>query len=147
MAIHTWGKISSKVRRKLSKAMRGRAAYWITKAYKREIGTLATQMNIPAERLYWITKAYKREIGTLATQMNIPAERLREHFNFLAKQGVRPMNIGNRMIQDLREMAKLRQSTSVEPARWNNFMKNRPLNQAMEEMKEHAQAEAQTQQQ
>ncbi len=122
MAIHTWGKISSKVRRKLSKAMRGRAAYWIT-------------------------KAYKREIGTLATQMNIPAERLREHFNFLAKQGVRPMNIGNRMIQDLREMAKLRQSTSVEPARWNNFMKNRPLNQAMEEMKEHAQAEAQTQQQ
>ncbi len=116
-----WGKIGSKVKRRLTNAVRN-AAY------------------------YGITRAIRREITVMSAQMNIPARRLREHFNGLLKKGVRKRDIGNQMVQDLKEMSELRKSTKVEPARWNKFVSENSLNAALNEMREHAQAQAQQEQ-
>ncbi len=117
----TWGKLGSKVKRRLTGAIRN-AAY------------------------YGITRAVRREITVMASQMNIPARRLKEHFNGLIKKGVRKMELGDKMVQDLREMSELRESTKVEPARWKKFVSENSLDAALNEMREHAQAQAQQEQ-
>ena len=115
-----WGKLGSKVRRRLTRAVRN-AAY------------------------YGITRAVRREITVMASQMNIPAKRLREHFNGLIKKGVRKMEFGDKMVQDLTEMRELRKSTGVETARWKKFVSENSLDAALNEMREHAQAQQQEQ--
>ena len=82
----------------------------------------------------------------MAAQMNIPARRLREHFNGLLKKGVRKMELGDKMVQDLTEMRELRESTKVEPARWKKFVNENSLDAALNEMREHAQAQQQQEQ-
>ena len=111
-----WGKLGSKVKRRLTNAVKN-AAY------------------------YGITRATRREITVMASQMNIPAKRLREHFNGLLKKRVRKRDIGNQMVQDLKEMSELRERTKVEPARWNKFVSEKSLDAALNEMREHAQAQ------
>ena len=115
-----WGRVGSKTKRKIGGAMRN-ASY------------------------YWITRAAKREITVMASQMNIPAKRLREHFNGLLKKGVRKRELGDKMVQDLTEMRELRKSTSVEPARWNKFVEKNSLDTALNEMRQQAQQQAQMQ--
>ena len=111
-----WGKLGSKVKRRLTNAVRN-AAY------------------------YGITRATRREITVMASQMNIPANRLREHFNGLIKNGVRKRDLGEKLVHDLKEMQELRERTKVEPARWNKFIADKSLDAALNEMREHAQAQ------
>lgn len=115
-----WSRIGSKARRKIGGAMRN-ASY------------------------YWITRAAKREITIIASQMNIPAKRLREHFNGLLKKGVRKMELGDKMVQDLTEIRDLRESTKVEPARWKKFVEKNSLEAALNEMRQQAQEQVQMQ--
>ena len=114
----TWGKLGSKVKRRLTGAVRN-AAY------------------------YGITRAVRREITVMAAQMNIPARRLKEHFNGLLKKGVRKMEVGDKMVQDLTEMRELRKQTKVDPARWKKFVNENSLDAALNEMREQAQAQQQ----
>jgi len=116
-----WGKLGSNTKRRLTGAIR-------TAAY------------------YGITRVVRREIVVVAAQMNIPAKRLKEHFNGLIKKGVRKRDVGNQMIQDLKEMRELRKQTKVEPARWNKFVNENSLEAALNEMREHAQAQQQQEQ-
>ncbi len=117
----TWGKLGSKVKRRLTNAVRN-AAY------------------------YGITRAIRREITVMSAQMNIPANRLREHFNGLIKKGVRKRDLGNQMVHDLKEMQELKERTKVEPARWKKVINEKSLDAALAEMREHAQAQAQQEQ-
>ena len=117
----TWDKLGSKVKRRLASAVRN-AAY------------------------YGITRTVRREITVMASQMNIPPKKLREHFNGLIKKGVRKMELGEKLVHDLKEMQELRECTKVEPARWNKFIADKSLDAALNEMREHAQAQAQQEQ-
>ena len=116
-----WGKLGSKVKRRLTNAVRN-AAY------------------------YGITRAMRREITVMSAQMNIPANKLREHFNGLIKKGVRKRDLGEKLVQDLKEIQELKERTKVEPARWNKFIADKSLDAALNEMREHAQAQAQQEQ-
>ncbi len=116
-----WGKLGSKLKRRLTGAVRN-AAY------------------------YGITRAVRREITVMAAQMNIPANRLREHFNGLLKKGIRKRELGDKMVQDLTEIRELRKSTKVAPARWKKFVSENSLDAALNEMREHAQAQQQQEQ-
>ena len=112
---HTfWRKLPEKAKSKLLRAMRGRGLYFLTHLQKRQIGMLAHQMNIPEKRVF-------------------------EHFQELRKQGIRDMNIGDRMLQDLSEMRDLMNETNLHPGKIKQALGYRPISSIMDEMRQHAQ--------
>lgn len=114
----------------------------------REIGSKAKSKMLRAvqgQALYWVTRRYKRAIIPMAMEMKISPGKLREHLDSLLKKGVPKMQIPDRMVQDLQTLKELREATKVEPERWNNFLKNHSLAEAMQEMQQHAQMQQQMQ--
>jgi hypothetical protein len=117
----SWGQIGSKAKARMLRAVQSQA-------------------------LYWVTKRYKRAIIPLALEMKISPKKLRGHLENLLKAGVKQREIPDRMIQDLETLRELRMATKVEPERWNRFLKDHSLAEAMQEMQQHAQAMGQAQQ-
>ena len=120
----------------------GRRVLW------REIGSKAKSKMLRAvqgQALYWITRRYRRAIIPMAMEMRISPGKLRDHIDFLLKKGVSKREIPDRIVQDLETLRELRGATNVEPERWNNFLQKHSLAEAMEEMRQHAQMQAQMQ--
>lgn len=120
----------------------GRRVLW------REIGSKAKSKMLRAvqgQALYWITRRYRRAIIPMAMEMRISPGKLRDHIDFLLKKGVSKREIPDRIVQDLETLRELRGATRVEPERWNNFLQKHSLAEAMEEMRQHAQMQAQMQ--
>jgi len=122
MPLHPWQTLSNKARRRLLKAMRGKG-------------------------LYWITRLQKREIGILAHQLKIPGRRLKQHFEMLRSRGIPTMQLGEKMVQDLAEVRDLKDQTNVNVGKIRQVLGYKTLEQILNEMREQAQAMAQTQQQ
>ena len=96
--------------------------------------------------LFRLTRVQRREIGVFAFQLGIPGGRLREHFDKIRASGVGYKDLGDRMVQDLTEMRQLAQATNPIPAGLRKNLAERPLEQVLNEMREHAQAMQQAQQ-
>lgn len=88
--------------------------------------------------LFWLTNLHKRQIGVLASQLNIPTRRIFEHFQELRKQGVGDRTLGDRVIQDLTEIRDLMHQTNLQPGKLKQALQYRPLLSIMEEMRQHA---------
>tara|TARA_Y100000310_G_C20358148_1_gene657676 strand:+ start:293 stop:673 length:381 start_codon:yes stop_codon:yes gene_type:complete len=113
MPLAFWRKLTPKRKSKLLKAMKGRGLFLITKLQKKQIGMLAEQMNIPTRRLF-------------------------EHFQELRKKGIRDLDIGDKMLQDLSEMRDLMQETNLHSGKIKQALQYRSLASIIEEMRQHA---------
>jgi len=127
-------RIRPKTQRKLFRAMEGRALFWVTKNYKREIGMRGA--GIMREM------AGASDHGTVRDTF---ARRLREHFDALRQKGVPFRELGDRMIQDLEEMQQLIEATNPDRKGLFRTLQNRPLEQALNEMRQHYRAMQQAQ--
>ena len=109
-----WRKLNSKARSRIMKGLQGRI-------------------------LFRITRVQRKEIGILAQQIGIPGKRLKEHFDKMRQSGIGYSELGNRMVQDLKEAGELIQKTSLDPKMFKKNIASRPLAGLLSEMRNHAQ--------
>jgi len=89
--------------------------------------------------LIGIAKLRRREIGMLAAELNIPAERLREYFNRLK---LKPIGFNERcdiMVETLREMKQLAIKTEIDPKRLKQYVEKKGMEWVLQEMRKRAQ--------
>ena len=98
-----------------------------------------TRKAVEGRALFRLTKEQKKEIRVMAIQLGIPGRRVREHFERLRASGVGYEELGNRLVQDLNEVAELAEATKPDPNGLRLSLRNRPLYQVLNEMRQYAQ--------
>jgi len=121
-----WSGIRPKTQRRLFKAMRGKALFWLTKAYKREIGVLSAGI------MHELKGA-----GDSATIRETIGRRLAEHFERLRMKGIGVREIGDAMVRDLKEMHELVAETNPNRKGLMKSLQNKPLEDVLNEMKQY----------
>ncbi len=123
-----WFRVKPKSQRKLLKAMQGKAMFLVTKATKRQIGSVGNRIMLEMVGP-----------GNQAEVRNVFSRRLREHFDRLRQQGVRFRDLGERMVQDLVQMQQLVEATNPDRRALLRNLERRPLEEVMKEMLGHYQ--------
>ncbi len=122
-----WSRLRRKTRGKLTGAMQGRAMFWLTKQWKREIGVISSELMMEVSGF-----------GTAQDIRSVFAKRLRDHFQTMKKSGVSYRDLGQKMIETLTEMRELVQETNPDRRMLLENLKSKPLEEVLGEMRQHA---------
>jgi len=122
-----WNRLRRKTRGKLTGAMQGRAMFWLTKQWKREIGIRTVDLMKEVSGF-----------GTAQDIRNVFAKSLRGHFETMRRNGVSYRELGQKMIETLTEMQELIKETNPDRKMLFENLKSKPLWAVLQEMRQHA---------